>query len=356
MSVRAGRMDPVNDQPLFGRVVLVSGPESLLAERAVERLVRQALAERPAASVTKVEAGDLDAGGLAEVTGGSLFAEESVVVVQQLSDLDPGLFDAVLAFVSDPSEELALVLVHPGGVKGRGLLDKLKKARIEVVDCPTIKAWELPQFAAAEAPLLGGGVGRASATVAPSNGGRPDRAPPAGLVKALAADVRAVAGAVPQLLADADDRVISEAAVRRYFAGRADVTSFTVADHVMAGRRNEALGALRWALETGVAPVLVTSALANALRAQGRYTDFVGQRMRDVDLARDLGVPPFKVKEIVQRSRDWTPRGLASSLKLVAEADAAVKGQAADPSFALERMVMGVAGLRGRRSGSGMGG
>ena len=340
MSVRAGRMDLVNDQPLFGRVVLVSGPESLLAERAVERLVRQALAERPAASVTKVEAGDLDAGGLAEVTGGSWFAEESVVVVQQLSDLDPGLFDAVLAFVSDPSEELALVLVHPGGVKGRGLLDKLKKARIEVVDCPTIKAWELPQFAAAEARLLGGRIDKATA----------DR-----LVEALGADVRAVAGAVRQLLADADDRVISEAAVRRYFAGRADVTSFTVADHVMAGRRNEALGALRWALETGVAPVLVTSALANALRAQGRYTDFVGQRMRDVDLARDLGVPPFKVKEIVQRSRDWTPRGLASSLKLVAEADAAVKGQAADPSFALERMVMGVAGLRGRRPDSGMG-
>lgn len=330
----------VTDQPLFGRVVLVSGPESLLAERAVERLVRQALAERPAASVTKVDAGDLDAGGLAEVTGGSLFAEESVVVVEQLSDLDPGLFDAVLAFTVNPSDELALVLVHPGGVKGKGLLDKLKKARVEVVDCPTIKAWELPQFAAAEVRLLGGRIDRPTA----------DR-----LVEALGADVRAVAGAVRQLLADADDRVITEAAVRRYFAGRADVTSFTVADHVMAGRRNEALGALRWALETGVAPVLVTSALAGALRAQGRYTDFVGQRMRDVDLARELGVPPFKVKEITQRSREWTPRGLATSLQLVAEADAAVKGQAADPAFALERMVMGVTGLRGRRPDSGMG-
>lgn len=330
----------MNEQPLFGRVVLVSGPEALLAERAVERLVRRALAERPAASVTKVEAGDLDAGGLAEVTGGSLFAEESVVVVQQLSDLDPALFDAVLAFTVNPSDELALVLVHPGGVKGKGLLDKLKKARVEVVDCPTIKAWELPQFAAAEARLLGGRIDKPTA----------DR-----LVEALGSDARAVAGAVRQLLADADDRVVTEAAVRRYFAGRADVTSFTVADHVMAGRRNEALGALRWALETGVAPVLVTSALAGALRSQGRYTDFVGQRMRDVDLARELGVPPFKVKEILQRSREWTPRGLATSLQLVAEADAAVKGQAADAAFALERLVIGVTGLRGRRPDGGMG-
>ncbi|MDO5534241.1 MAG: DNA polymerase III subunit delta [Propionibacteriaceae bacterium] len=330
----------MNDQPLFGRVVLVSGPEALLAERAVERLVRQALAERPAASVTKVEAGDLDAGGLAEVTGGSLFAEESVVVINALSELDQTLFDAVLAFVQSPAEELALILVHPGGNKGKGLLDKLKKAKVTTIDCPTIKAWEVPQFAVAETRLLGGSI---------------DKAVAERLVEALGADARAVAGAVRQLLADADDRVITEASVRRYFAGRADVTSFTVADHVMGGRRDEALGALRWALETGVPPVLVTSALANALRSQGKYTDFASQRMRDGDLARELGVPPFKVKEVVARSRSWTPRGLASALQQVAVADAAVKGQAADAAFALERLVIAVTELRGRRPDSGMG-
>lgn len=334
-------MVAVNDQRIFGSVTLVSGPEALLAERSVDRLVRQALDERPTASVTKIAAGELDAGGLAEVTGGSLFAEDSVVVITELSELAQTLFDAVLALVATPVEELALILVHPGGVKGKGLLDKLKKSRrVAVVDCPAVKAWEMPQFAAAEARR---------------QGGRIDPPTAARLVEALGADVRAVAGAIRQLLMDSDDRVISEASVRRYFAGRADVTSFTVADHVMAGRRNEALGALRWALDTGVAPVLVTSALAGALRGQGRYTDFAGSRMRDGDLARELGVPPFKVKEIVQRAHSWTPRGLATALQAVAEADAAVKGQAADPAFALERMVITVTGLRGRRPDSGMG-
>ena len=333
-------MVPVDDQPLFGRVVLVSGPEALVAERAVERLVHQALAERPAASVTKVEAADLDAGGLAEVTGGSLFAEESVVVINTLSDLDQSLFDAVVAFAQTPSGELALVLVHPGGVKGKGLLDRLKKARVTTIDCPTIKAWEVPAFAVGEARLLGG---------------RLDKAVAERLVEALGADVRAVAGAVRQMLADADDRVITEAAVRRYFAGRSDMTSFKVADEVMSGNRDVALGALRWALETGVAPVLVTSALANALRSQGRYSDLASSRLRDGDLARELGVPPFKVKDIVKRARDWTPRGLATALQLVARADAAVKGQSADAAFALEALVIAVSGLRGRRPDSGMG-
>ncbi len=330
----------VENQPVFGRVVLVSGPESLLAERAVERLRAQALAERPDASVTSVDAAGLDAGRLAEVTGGSLFATSTFVVIGELSELDQVLFDQVLGFVSAPNDDLALVLVHPGGQKGKGLLDKLKKAGVVTIDCPTLKPWELPQFAVSEARLAGGRIDQHAAGV---------------LCEALGADVRGVAAAVRQLLADADEPVITETAVRRYFAGRGDVTSFTVADHVMAGHRDRALGALRWALETGVAPVLITSALAAAIRNLGRYLDIRDARLRDGDVARAIGVPPWKVKDLARQSRDWTPGGLAQALQAVATADAAVKGAATDPGFALEQMVIRVTARRGRRPGEGMG-
>ena len=73
------------------------------------------------------------------------------------------------------------------------------------------------------------------------------------------------------------------------------------------------------------------------------------------DMAQAVGVPPWKVKELVRQSRDWTPRGLATSLQLVAQADAAVKGASSDPAFALEQLVIAVAELRGRRPDSGMG-
>lgn len=330
----------VQNQPLFGRVVLVSGPESLLAERAIDRLVASALAERPAASVSRVDAATLDAGGLAEVTGASLFASDSIVVVNDLAELSQDLFDAVELLVTAPVADLALVLVHPGGNKGKNLLDRLRKAKVETVDCPSLKPWELPQFAVSEARLAGGRIDQPTAVV---------------LVEALGSDVRAVAAAVRQLLADSDEATISEAAVRRYFAGRADVTSFTVADHVMAGQRDQALGALRWALETGVAPVLVTSAMAAALRNLGKFADARVPGMRDADVAKAVGVPPWKVKDLARQVRDWTPRGLAESLQLVAVADAAVKGAATDPGFALERMVMGITARRGRRPGEGMG-
>lgn len=328
-----------NKAPLFGAVTLVSGPEALLAERAVRALTQQALTERPEASITALDGAGLTASALNEATGGSLFASDAVVVIDPLSEVPAEVYDAVAGYTAAALDDLALIVVHPGGVKGKRLLDALKKAKVATIDCPTIKAWELPQFAIGEARRLGG---------------RLDAGTAARLVESLGADARAVAGAVRQLLDDADDRVITEVAVRRYFTGRADVTSFTVADHVMAGRRNEALGALRWALDAGVAPVLVTSALAGALRQQGRYTDLAGQRMRDGDVAREIGVPPWKVKDLVRLARDWTPRGLADALQRVAVADAAVKGSAADPAYALERLVLEVAGLRGRRPDSGM--
>jgi len=330
----------VQNERLFGGVVLVSGPESLLAERAVGRLVRQALAERPGAAVVRLLAGELDAGALVEATGGSLFSSDTVVVVNDLSELPQDLFDLVSGFATTPSDDLALVLVHPGGVKGKGLLDRLRRAGVAVVDCPAVKPWELAQFAVAEARQLGGRLDGPTAAL---------------LVEAIGPDARAVAAAVAQLLADAGDGVVTEASVRRYFAGRADVTSFTVADHVLSGERDRALGALRWALETGVAPVLVTSALASALRNQGRFGDLAGSRMRDGDVAKALGVPPWMVKDLVRHARDWTPRGLAESLQAVARADAAVKGAASDPGFALEQMVIEVTARHGRRPDGGLG-
>ena len=80
--------------------------------------------------------------------------------------------------------------------------------------------------------------------------------------------------------------MLTEAAVRRYFGGRAEVTSFAVADDALSGRVDGALGKLRWALSTGVAPVLITSALSNNLRSLGKYLDGRDARLRDADLAR----------------------------------------------------------------------
>lgn len=314
----------------FGRVILISGPEGLLADRAVTSILAQIAAEEPEAEVAQVEATRLDGGRLAEISGASLFSSRSVAVITDLAGLPTDLQEQVLALVADPNEDLALVLVHGGGVKGKGLLDKIKKSGAEVIDCPSIKTWELPQFVSAEAKRVGGAI-----------------EPEAGqlLVDAVGHDLRSLAGAVSQLLSDSEGEKITDTLVRRYFGGRSEVTSFAVTDAALSGQTGKAMEQLRWALSTGVAPVLVTSALASGLRGLGKLIT-AGSGLREADLAREVGVPPWKLKSMRQQARGWDAGGVARALKIVAIGDAEVKGAADDAAFALERAVLAVSRAR----------
>lgn len=326
---------PVQQASPFGNPLLVTGPESLLAERAVTDYVCAAVTERPDAAVTRIDACDLDTGRLAEAAGGSLFASDTVLVLNEVAELDPALADQLVALMSDPGPALALAVVHGGGVKGKAVLDRLKKLHPANTDCPAIKAWELPQFVMAEVRRLRG---------------RCDQGAAAALVESVGGDPRALAAAANQLLDDSADAVISESSVRRYFGGRAEVTSFAVADDILQGRVDGALGKLRWALSTGVAPVLVTSALSSNLRNLGKYLDIRDQRMRDVDLARRIGVPPWKLKDLNRLARDWRPEAVAHAIRAVAVADAQIKGASSDPGFALEQVALTVIGCRASRA------
>lgn len=319
---------------VFGGVALVFGPESLLADRAVAELVRAARAEDPTTSVVRLQGAGLERGALAEATGGSLFATSSTVVVEQLAETPQELFDDLVALAEHPIPELCLVLVHNGGVKGKGLLDRLRKAKVDQHECPAFKNWELPQFVITEARRQRGQIDPTTAAL---------------LVDAVGSDARSLSAAVGQLLSDTTDGVITQTAVGRYFGGRAEVTSFAVADDTMMGNLEGALGKLRWAVSTGVAPVLVTSALAASLRNLGKYLDVRDTRQRDADLARVIGLPPWKLKDLTRQARDWTSGGVAAALQDVAVADAQIKGAGGDPGYALEKVVLRVIGHRGRR-------
>ena len=99
-----------------------------------------------------------------------------------------------------------------------------------------------------------------------------------------------------------------ETAVARYYRGRAEATGFTVADRAVEGISRLSLEQLRWALDTGVAPVLICSALAQGVRLLGR----VGTAPRGANsaaLAAEVGAPPWKIDRVRQQLRGWHPRG-----------------------------------------------
>ena len=132
----------------------------------------------------------------------------------------------------------------------------------------------------------------------------------------------------------------------RYYRGRAEATGFSVADRACEGNLTAALEQLRWALATGTAPVLISSALASGLRTLG-LVGSVGRGLSPNALAADLGMPPWKIDKARQQLRGWTAAGLATAHAAVAEADAQVKGEGASAGYALERCVTTIVACRG---------
>ncbi|MEU0931851.1 DNA polymerase III subunit delta [Embleya sp. NPDC005971] len=319
----------MQDDPL-APVTLVVGAEELLVDRAIGEVVRAVRAQDPDADVRDLAPGALQAGMLSELASPSLFGERKVIVIRSAQDLGTDLAGEVKKLIADPADEIVLVLAHLGGPKGKNLLDAVRKVGVREVTCPKVtKVGDRVAFARSEFRIAGRSLTEDACRT---------------LVEAIGNDLRELASACSQLMADTDG-VVDEEVVARYYSGVAEASSFTVADKTVEGRTAEALEQLRWALSVGVAPVMVTSALAQSVRQIARV-GAAPRNARPNDLARDLGMPPWKVDRVRQQLRGWTPDGIVRALCAVADADAAVKGGGTDPAYALEKAVVTVSTVR----------
>ncbi|WP_109774061.1 DNA polymerase III subunit delta [Quadrisphaera granulorum] len=326
-------------QAVPGPVVLVTGPEQLLAERAVER-IRDACRERsPELEVVAVEAAAYRSGELTQWTSPSLFEEARLVVVNGLEAAPDVLVTDVSAALGGLPDDVVLVLRHSGGARAGALL---KAARVVpgavLVECPAVKS-PAEQRAFAQTELR-------------SHGRTIDDDALDALLLAIGSDLRSLAAACSQLATDvprgtaAGGRAARLTAddVERYYGGRAEVTGFKVADAAVAGQRAEALRLLRQALESGLDPVPLVAALALKLRGMAKVAS-AGRGSPDV-LAKSLGMAPWQVRTTRDSLRGWTPDGIAAGITALAEADEAVKGGGRDPRYAVEKAVIAITAAR----------
>jgi len=306
-------------------VVLVAGAEHLLGERAVAGLIAAARARSADVEVTRLEAAAYVGGTLTVVTSPSLFGEARTVVVEGVEQATDELVTDVLAYLDGPADDVVLVLVHGGGQRGKKLLDAVRAAGAPVVACDPIKK-DADKVAFAVAELRRGDR-------------RADVAAVRALVEAVGADLRELAAACAQLVADTSG-VIGAAAVARYYGGRIEATGFRVADAAIAGQTGQAVALLRHALATGADPVPLVAAIAAKLRVLAKVA---ATRGRGSAAVRDLGLAPWQVDRALKDLSRWTPESLAAAITAVAQADAEVKGAGRDPVFAVERVVLLVA-------------
>lgn len=318
-------------------VVVITGPEGLLADRALERVVAQARQQRSQVEVSRLDASVYEAGALAVLASPSLFEEHRVVVLWSVSEAQDAAITECLAYLDDPQDDVILVLQHGGGPKARKLLDTAKAAAGAVwVDCPALKKdAELLSFVGSEFADARRRISSRGAQM---------------LVDALGSDLRELSSACAQLLSDVESDIDVEH-VQRYHGGRSEASGFEVADAVVVRDCGRALLVLRRALDTGVDPIPLVAAIAMKLRSLAKVSAATG---RGPEVARDLGMAPWMVDNARRDLRFWTPAALRDAVIAIAEVDVALKGgvmvggssrgRSEDHVYTLEKLVLRVTG------------
>lgn len=308
---------------------LVLGEEELLVERAIADVLRGARARAGTADVPvdRLRAGEVSTSELAELLSPSLFADERVVVLEAAAEAGKDAVALIVSAAGDLPPGTMLVVVHSGGGRAKAMADQLKKIGAEVHLCAKItKAGERADFVRHEFRTLKVKVDDDTVTA---------------MIDAVGSDLRELAAACSQLVADTDGQ-INVAAVRRYHSGKAEVKGFDIADKAVVGDVAGAAEALRWAMLSGEPHVVLADALAEAVHTIARVGPLSGDPYR---LAGELGMPPWRVQKAQKQSRRWSRDRVAQAMQVVAALNADVKGVAADADYALERAVRRVAEL-----------
>jgi DNA polymerase-3 subunit delta len=312
-------------------LVLIQGAEALLADRAISQII----SESPQATITTLTADEVELGTITDSLAPSLFGDARIVVIKEIQDLTAECTDEVIEYLTNPDESLNLVLWHKGGVKGKALVDKVKKAGAQLIAVEAIKKdSDKAEFVRSEFKRLGRKISTEAVQA---------------LIDSLGSDLRELGGACSQLASDVTaGKVIDESDVADYQQGRIETTGYDVADAVLDGKTALALISLRNAINTGTDPVLIVSAIAASIRTMAKVSG-TSRGLKSFDLASQLGLPPWQIDKARRQLSGWSENALARSVIVLAQADADIKGAAADPAYALERAIITISTARGSK-------
>jgi len=313
-------------------ITLIVGGEELLADRAISG----AIARSPESTVTQLAADSIELGQITDALAPSLFGDARLVVIKDIQDLAADIGAEISDYLDNPDEGVHLVLWHKGGVKGKALLDKIKKFKPELVAAEAMKKEsEKTDFVRNEFARYGRKVTPGAIQA---------------IVSAVGSDMRELSGLCSQLASDiAITETISEDHVAKYQQGKVETTGYDVADAVMDGHTDLALVTLRQALQTGVDPVMIVSALAGSIRGLAKVSG-ASRGVKSFDLAGPLGMSPWQIDKARRQLSGWSPETLTKAVITLASTDADIKGAASDPIYALERAVISISRSRSRAS------
>ncbi|MDO4917364.1 MAG: DNA polymerase III subunit delta [Rothia sp. (in: high G+C Gram-positive bacteria)] len=306
--------------------VLIYGNEDYIVSASRSRLKTQFVQEHHDAEEIALNAKDYRKGELLNAVSPSLFGGSKVILISNAALMNEDFLAEMLDYLQNPEPTSMVILHHAGGNRGKKLIDVFRASRTySLIEAKPLKTdHDKASFVNFEFALQDRKIEPRAARL---------------LIAACGNDVSELASACSQLIEDTEGPV-TESMVDTYYGGRTEVTAFKVSDAAVAGDSRTALKLLRHALSTGVEPIPLVGALGMRMRNIARVH---GTRGNANHLAGELKLAPWQVEQAQRDSRRYSADDLKLILKVLADTDAQLKGEAAEPLYALEKAILAIA-------------
>ncbi len=300
-------------------LVIISGPETYFASRAIRQIKNQLRVEHEELEVSEVAEGEYSPGLLFSLAAPSLFNEPRLVVIQSASE---GLLEDIQSLMSDPAQNSTIVIRTPNLVGQNGKVKKELASLALNISCDEVKKdSDRIDFINREFKTFGIPI---------------DQPAVKALVAAFGSDMGELGAACDQL-AKSGKAKVTASDVEQSVEGRQETNAFKIADAALAGNATEAIRLFRHGSATGIDPVALTAALAMKIRQLARlFND------RNATPAA-LGMAPWQVDKARRELNGWSEAELIELVQLSAKTDFDTKGASRDPQYSIEKLLLKMA-------------
>ena len=324
------------DQDLFRELALDEIRKTALGDTADEFNLERFDGEKASAESLVMAANTLPLLGLTGLTGGS--GQHRVLVVRRAKRLVEGAqAEALVGYLKDPSPQTVLVMELESSPDGRRKAWKEIEKRVTVVQCDSLKEWEIEEWVAAQAR---------------------DRKLPldAEAIRYLASefgsDLRRQLGELEKIsLYAGNQRLDGQELASLLGRGKAQ-SIFKFTDAVASRQAAVALKQLGRLLDEGEPALRILALLDRVLGQLLVAKEFGAGRGRSGQLMKVLRVPPKAADNIARWSDRYLEQELLDAIEGLARCDRQLKSSGTPARLILEGFVLSVCGAgksRGNR-------
>lgn len=260
----------------------------------------------------------------------SLFSDRRAVVVRD-ADALRGEPEGLEDYLGDPTPGVTLVLVAPKPDKRRAVWKRVLD-RASVVKAEPLKGQALRAYVMKEVRRRGIALGQDGLEE---------------LVERVGQDLRRVMGELDKLEAFGQGtQALSVDDVAAVLGKGLARPLYRLGDAFVAWRPAEVLELMEESLEEGEAPLRVLATLHRVVRQLRGARALRDARVPREEMAARLGVPPFKLGDLLAAERQWSEPELRAALEALGRADRRMK-TGMNPRVALAAAVVEACGGRG---------